>query len=152
VDADRDVAILQELNSGRSDRRVSAQAVALTAEPPRKVNSAYAFPGKIDGQPPEDLQRLRYAIRCYAALEDVWLHDLRHSMASFAADKSVSLPVVGNLLAHSDHRSTTRYAHIADDALRAAAASVASEIHEALQAGSGSGPSGNHQTKRLMIR
>jgi site-specific recombinase XerD len=50
-------------------------------------------------------------------LEDVRLHDLRHSFASFLVNEGVSLYVVQALLGHANARTTQRYAHLASDTL-----------------------------------
>lgn len=52
-------------------------------------------------------------------LEDVRLHDLRHSYASLAAGQGVSLQMIGKLLGHKVPATTQRYAHLARDAVAA---------------------------------
>lgn len=54
------------------------------------------------------------------SMEDLRLHDLRHSFASFAVENGLSLPVIGKLLGHAHQATTQRYAHLADDPIRAA--------------------------------
>ena len=44
----------------------------------------------------------------------------RHSYASVLASSGLSLHIVGRLLGHTQPRTTARYAHLYDDALRAA--------------------------------
>ncbi len=56
--------------------------------------------------------------RRLAGIPDVRLHDLRHSVASDAIMSGVPLEVVGKMLGHRNYRTTQRYAHIADHALR----------------------------------
>jgi integrase len=68
--------------------------------------------------------------RKYAELDDVRLHDLRHSYASLAAGRGVSLHMIGKLLGHRDPATTQRYAHLARDAVQA----VNDEIGAAMQA------------------
>ena len=46
---------------------------------------------------------------------DVRIHDLRHTFASVAVTKGMSLPMIGALLGHSQPRTTARYAHLAAD-------------------------------------
>ena len=53
-----------------------------------------------------------------AGIEDVRLHDLRHSFASVLASKGASLPMIGALLGHSNPLTTARYAHLFQDPLR----------------------------------
>ena len=59
-------------------------------------------------------------IRAAAKLDDVRLHDLRHSFASVAASGGQSLVVIGKMLGHSQPATTARYAHLADDPVKAA--------------------------------
>ena len=50
-------------------------------------------------------------------LQDLRLHDLRHSFSSFLVNEGVSLYVVQALLGHANARTTQRYAHLASDTL-----------------------------------
>ena len=67
---------------------------------------------------------LWYAVRREAGIEDVRLHDLRHTVASQAAMNGIPLPVVARLLGHSNVRMTMRYAHVGDHEIEAAAERV----------------------------
>jgi integrase len=66
--------------------------------------------------------------RAEAGLTDVRFHDLRHSYASTLVSAGLSLPVIGRMLGHSKPQTTLRYAHLADDPLRAAAEIVAEQV------------------------
>ena len=68
----------------------------------------------------KSLQSTWLTIRRLAGLEGVRLHDLRHSYASDAIMDGTPLEVVGKMLGHRNYRTTQRYAHIADKALREA--------------------------------
>ena len=68
----------------------------------------------------EELQKPWSRIRALARLEDVRMHDLRHTFASVAAMGGMSLPMIGALLGHSQLQTTARYAHLAADPLREA--------------------------------
>ena len=59
------------------------------------------------------------------------IYDLRHSFASFGAGGGVTLHVIGKLLGHTQARTTQRYAHLADDAMAAAAAKIGDKISNA---------------------
>ena len=67
-------------------------------------------------------------IRKRAGLEDVRLHDLRHSYASGGLLVGEGLPMIGKLLGHSHVQTTARYAHLADDPVKAAADLIATRI------------------------
>ena len=53
-----------------------------------------------------------------AKLEDVRIHDLRHTYASHFVSRGASLPMVGKLLGHTQAQTTARYAHLAPIPLR----------------------------------
>jgi len=53
---------------------------------------------------------------------------LRHTFASVGAGGGLSLQVIGRLLGHTQSRTTQRYAHLADDPLREAAAKIGAVI------------------------
>jgi integrase len=72
------------------------------------------------------------AIRKQAGLDNVRLHDLRHAFASVAAGSGMGLPIIGKMLGHTQAQTTQRYAHLAADPVKAAAASVAGTIAAAM--------------------
>ena len=60
-------------------------------------------------------------VRKLTGIEDVRLHDLRHTFASQAAMQGIPLPVVARLLGHAQVQMTLRYAHVSDRDVEAAA-------------------------------
>ncbi len=75
---------------------------------------------------------LWYRARREAGIEDVRLHDLRHTVASQAALNGVPLPVVARLLGHSNVSMTMRYAHVGDREIEAAAERVGRAVYSAM--------------------
>ena len=69
-----------------------------------------------------------YRLRAHAGLNDVRIHDLRHSYASRALAAGESLSMIGKLLGHADIQSTARYAHLARETERLSAARVGGSI------------------------
>ena len=67
-------------------------------------------------------------LRERAGLDDVRLHDLRHSYASRALELGEGLAMIGKLLGHNGVNSTARYAHLAGESQRRAADKVAGSI------------------------
>jgi hypothetical protein len=60
------------------------------------------------------------------------------------------LPIIGKMLGHSQPATTARYAHLASDPVKAAAAAVAGKIAAAM--GSGSGETGKDGAAVLPLR
>ena len=75
-----------------------------------------------------------YRVRERAGLDDVRIHDLRHSFASRALAMGESLSMIGRLLGHTKIQTTARYAHLARDSIKESATRVAASIGEDLQA------------------
>jgi len=63
-------------------------------------------------------------------LNDVRIHDLRHTFASNAVMQGESLPMIGKLLGHTQPQTTARYAHLADDPLQTAIQRIDQTIKE----------------------
>lgn len=76
----------------------------------------YVFPGRDPKRPPRESQRVWHAESFAAGLDDPRLHDLRHSVASFAAAPRYSMYLIGQLLGRKPARSAERYSHTNDDA------------------------------------
>ena len=66
--------------------------------------------------------------RLTADIEDVRLHDLRHTHASHAVMNGVPVPVVSRMLGHSNVRMTLRYAHLGDREVEAAAERIGRSV------------------------
>jgi integrase len=90
----------------------------------------YVFPGEkghLVGLP-----KMWRKWRAEAGLEDVRIHDLRHSFASVGASSGTPLFVIGGILGHKSTATTDRYAHLQDDPARTAADSISTSIAAAL--------------------
>ena len=51
-------------------------------------------------------------------VENLWLHDLRHTFATRLAQADVDLYKISKLLGHKDIKMTQRYSHHCPDSLR----------------------------------
>jgi integrase len=98
----------------------------------RVEGNPYVIAGGKPGAALVNLKDPWLAIREAAGLDDVRIHDLRHSFASVGAAGGASLPIIGALLGHSQPSTTARYAHLADDPLQAAAADIGARIWAAM--------------------
>jgi integrase len=84
-----------------------------------RKRSPYVFPSdRNEGEPLMSIRETWKDVCKAAKLSRVRLHDLRHSFASFLVTGGASLQLVGELLGHQQSKTTERYAHIHDNALR----------------------------------
>lgn len=88
----------------------------------------YVIAGQRKGAALVNLQKPWRALRALAALDDVRIHDLRHTYASIGAGLGMSLPLLGRLLGHTQASTTSRYAHLAQDPVRVAADAIGAEL------------------------
>jgi integrase len=95
---------------------LSPPALELLVKLRERSTSEYLFPGKHGHR--YGLREEWELIRKAAELDNVRLHDLRHTYASILASGGASLPMIGKLLGHSNVGTTSRYAHLAIDPLR----------------------------------
>jgi integrase len=87
---------------------------------PREADNPYVIVGANKGMHLINLQKPWRRLRKAAGLDDVRMHDLRHSFASFAVAAGIPLAIIGGLLGHRSVQTTARYAHLANDPLKQA--------------------------------
>ncbi len=97
---------------------LTIEAMAIIENIPRLQGNPHIFPGAKEGAHLVDLKKPWECIRKRAGLEDVRIHDLRHTIASWLVQGGNSLYLVGKILNHKDLRTTERYARFAQDNLR----------------------------------
>lgn len=90
--------------------------------------SPFVFPGKSPNHPQKDIKKFWESVCKTAGLEDLRIHDLRHTYASILVSSGLSLPVIGALLGHTQPNTTARYSHLFDDPLREATERVGAVI------------------------
>ena len=102
------------------DSKTGARSVPLTPAVQAVLDGIVRVPGNpwvIVGNKPGThlvaINRIWTGLRVRAGLEDVRIHDLRHSYASRALAFGEGLPMIGKLLGHTTVTTTARYAHLA---------------------------------------
>jgi integrase len=128
IDFERGEARLPDSKSGAKTLHLPPPALAVLAELPRVEGNPHIIVGNVNGRALVNLEKPWRAIRKDAGLDDVRLHDLRHAFAAVAASSGMGLPIIGKMLGHTQAATTHRYAHIAADPVKAAAAAVAGKI------------------------
>ena len=116
-DVDLDAGELR-LPDGKTGPRLvplSEAAASVLSGLPRVGDSPWVIGGSKPGRHLAQLQPAWERVRKRAGLDDVRIHDLRHSFASRALALGEGLPMIGKLLGHTQVQTTSRYAHLARD-------------------------------------
>lgn len=113
---------------------LSPQAVQLLRQ--RSQAGRFVFPGPGKSGHRENIKSAWKTITELAGIDNLRIHDLRHTFASMLVSDGVSLPIIGALLGHTQIQTTMRYAHLMDDPLREATGRIGSKY-----AGLGAQPS-----------
>jgi integrase len=90
--------------------------------------SAFVFPGRGRKGYRDDLKSQWAKILAVAQIEDLRIHDLRHSHASLLVNAGFSLEVIRAVLGHASTSTTLRYSHLYDETKQAAADRVAALV------------------------
>lgn len=118
VSFERSLIELPDSDSGSKVIYLNAPATALLASLPHIVN----------------IEKTWRRARHVASLDDVRIHDLRHSFAAVGARAGFSLPLIGALFGHAEVATTQRYAHLGNDPARQANEANGARIAAALGA------------------
>ncbi|MBD8550684.1 tyrosine-type recombinase/integrase [Sphingomonas sp. CFBP 8764] len=132
VDFERGFLNLSDSKTGRKQVLISPPALQILADIPRIKGNSYVIAGEKPDKPRSDIKRPWKRITAHAGLDDLRLHDLRHSYASVGASAGMGLTIVGKLLGHASPATTARYSHFADDPLRLASNSISETISAAI--------------------
>jgi integrase len=135
VNEEHGVLLLPDSKTGRKAIHLNAPALSVLRELPKLEGNPYVICGERLGRHLVNLEKPWRQIRKSAGLDDVRLHDLRHSFASVGACSGHSLIVIGKMLGHSQPATTARYAHLADDPVKAASNAVGARIAAAMDGG-----------------
>ena len=123
---------LADSKTGAKRVLLAAPALEVLASLPRL--GEFVIAGAKPDRPRSDIKRPWERIVARAGLENLRLHDLRHSYASIGAAAGMGLGMVGKLLGHASPSTTARYSHFADDPLRRISDNISGTISAAMNA------------------
>jgi integrase len=132
VDFERGYLRLGDSKTGAKVIPLGAPAVKLLAGLPRQHGSPFVFPAATGDGSFQGVEKVWRKVRVAAGFPNLRLHDLRHSYASTGLARGDALPVIGAILGHADVKTTSRYAHLADDPVKRAADSISRTVSAAL--------------------
>lgn len=121
VDIERRQWLIPESKTGKPRRvPLSKAAIDILNAVPKFDKCSYVVANPETKKPFVTIKHAWQTARDEAKLPGLRLHDLRHAAASAMVGAGVDLYAVGRVLGHADHKSTMRYAHLANDTLLAA--------------------------------
>ncbi len=123
---------LPDSKTGAKVVPIGKAAIALLEGIEKNEGNDYVFASSKEGTHFVGLQKVWDRVREIAKLDDVRIHDLRHSFASVGAANGDSLLMIGALLGHKDAKTTARYAHLSDNPVKQAADRIADVIAGAM--------------------
>lgn len=130
IDIERGLMLLPDSKTGQKTIVLNAPALAVLAGLDRI--GPHVIAGEKPDRPRSDIKRPWAQIKRASKIDDLRLHDLRHSFASVGAGEGLGLPIIGNLLGHKRPETTARYAHLAIDPARRASERIAGSIAAAM--------------------
>jgi integrase len=119
---------LPDSKTGRRRIPLPREAYEIITALPRLVGNPFVILGETDHGHLVNLQKPWLRLRKAAGLEDVRMHDLRHTYASVAVMSGIDPFLLKEIMGHKNLQITLRYAHFADEAVQRAAGSVASRL------------------------
>jgi integrase len=131
VDFDRGYLRLEDSKTGAKVIPIGAPACEVLASVPVLDGTNYVFPAASGGRHFQGVEKIWRSVREAAGFPTLRLHDLRHSFASVGLARGDALAVIGAILGHADVKTTSRYAHLADDPVRRAADEISRSVHAA---------------------
>lgn len=136
VDLERTCLRLPDSKTGAKIVPLTPAAVDLLRDVAKRADPAvpWVCAGERGG-PANNLRRAWLALRSRAQIDDVRLHDLRHSAASDAVDAGVPLPLLGAVLGHKHPQTTQRYAHVNDTTMQKTARAMGEAIERSTREG-----------------
>jgi integrase len=123
---------LPDSKTGAKTVHLGDAAVAVLQALPRVKDNPFVIVGKKEKTHLTDLQHPWRRIRKAAGLDDVRIHDLRHTFASGGLLVGEGLAMIGKLLGHTQVQTTARYAHLAADPVKQAATKISDRLALAL--------------------
>ncbi len=113
----RTIRLTKTKNGDQRTLPIPSQAVPLLASRVRRLDTPLVFPGKHNPQKHTNLRNAWLQAIARAGIQDLRVHDLRHTAASYLVQSGASLLAVAELLGHRDLKMTRRYSHLAPEHL-----------------------------------
>ena len=126
VDLENNALHLPDSKTGERTVHIGAAALECLAGIERIDDNPWVITGQLSSSHLVNPGKPWRRIRARAGLDDVRIHDLRHTFASMAVSSGEGLPMIGKLLGHTQIQTTARYAHLFNEPVKQAAGNISS--------------------------
>ncbi len=133
VDLGRGRICLGDSKTGAKAFPIGAPAIEVLAGLARFDHTPFVFPASSGSASFQGTEKVWRKVRVAAGFPSLRLHDLRHSFASAGLARGDTLPIIAAILGHLDVKTTSRYAHLAEDPVRHAADAIARTVQSAFK-------------------
>ncbi len=100
---------------------------------PEKKREGYVFINPLTGKKCKEIKRAWKTVKEKANLTNFRFHDLKHTVGTRLAEQGVPIPVIKEVLDHSDIKTTMRYVHTANEQILSAMNVLNSNIKDIIQ-------------------
>ncbi len=126
VNYEKKILDLPDSKTGAKTIKLSKWAIDILESIPKET--PWVFPGKRKNEIMGGYSLSWGDLIKEANIQNLTIHDLRHSFASLAVSKGYSLETIGQMLGHAKPTTTKRYAHLMDDTRDQVSEDIADEI------------------------
>jgi len=124
---------LPETKTGAKTFHLSSTTKQLLFSLPSR--EGFVFKSVVSGKRVTIVRHIWKKICKLADIDNVRVHDLRHTYASLAIHQGFSLPIISKMLGHTDTRTTERYAHLHDDPVNQAVDKIDQQLESLIKVG-----------------
>lgn len=129
IDFENGLLNLPDSKTGKKIIYLSPAAIDILKKTPRIKDNPHIIVGQVEGNCLNNEQKPWRRVRKLAKLDELRIHDIRHTFASLCIEQGYSLQMVAKLLGHADTRMSERYAHLTKTSIQEAVASVGNLIN-----------------------
>lgn len=133
INFENKVIELPDSKTGKRKILLCERCVAIIQSLPKQKHNPYLIAS--ESKPKAHLTNPKKAwkkLLKLADLENVRIHDLRHTNASISLQAKVPIEIISKRLGHTSIRTTMRYAHLIDEQIREATNRLSDKLAEAM--------------------
>lgn len=131
----RVIEITENKSNKHIQKPINDELLAYFKTFPKEVRKGYVFINPLTGKKCKEIKRAWRTVKEKANIENFRFHDLKHTIGSRLAQMNVPMPVIKEILDHSDMKTTMRYVHTANSQILSALNQLNSYNEDSIQNG-----------------